>query len=261
MLVTLATVVITAVFTTAQAEASFDHSHADWDKVLQTYVVDKGAFSQVKYAQLKQQGLTQLNGYLRAISSVSPNQFDQWSRSQRLAFLINAYNAFTVKIILDNYPVDSIKDIGSFFRSTWKIEFFNLFGEKTYLDYIEHELIRGNDEYSEPRIHFALVCASIGCPKLQPRAFTAENLQKMLELGAKSFLSDISRNRYDAAKKTLELSSIFKWYGGDFANKSGSVEKYVAPYITKRLAEQQRIKSGEVAVKYLAYDWSLNDVK
>lgn len=250
-----------AVTSSAQAQTSFDHSHSGWDKLLQTYVVDKGPYSQVKYAQLKQQGLTQLNDYLQMVSAVSSNQFAQWSKSQRLAFLINAYNAFTVKIIVDNYPVTSIKDIGSFFRNTWKIKFFTLFGENTYLDHIEHELIRGNDEYSEPRIHFALVCASVGCPKLQPRAFTAANLHDMLELGVKTFLTDASRNRYNASQKTLELSSIFKWYGGDFVKDSGSVENYVAPYITQDLDAQRRIKSGDTMVKYLDYDWSLNDVK
>jgi hypothetical protein len=191
---------------------------------------------------------------------VSKSQFKQWTQAQRLSFLINAYNAFTLKLIIDHYPVESIKDIGGFFRSPWKIKFFAFFGIETHLDYIEHELIRGRD-YAEPRIHFALVCASVGCPKLQTQAYTAERLESMLETAAKTFLRDTSRNRYDTANNTVYLSSIFKWYGDDFAAKAGSVEKFVASYITDDPQARQRIRSKQVGVDYLEYDWTLNDAK
>lgn len=250
---------VTAACNMASAE-SFDHAHAAWDEILQTYVVDHGAYSEVKYPQLKQTGGDKLNAYLHSLSSISAKQFDQWGQAQRLAFLINAYNAFTLKLIVDHYPVDSIKDIGSFFRSPWKIKFFTLLGEETHLDHIEHELIRGRD-YAEPRIHFALVCASVGCPKLQAQAYTAERLESMLQDAASTFLRDTTRNRYDAAGNTLYLSSIFKWYGEDFAVKSGSVEKFVAAYMTNDPQQRQRIVSKEVDVEFLDYDWSLNEVR
>jgi hypothetical protein len=191
---------------------------------------------------------------------VSKAQFDQWTQAQRLAFLINAYNAFTVKLIVDHYPIDSIKAIGGFFRSPWKIKFFTLFGEKAYLDYIEHELIRGKD-YAEPRIHFALVCASVGCPKLQPQAYTAERLELMLESATRTFLQDVSRNRYDAPSNTVYLSSIYKWYGEDFVEKTASVEGFVASYLSDDATVQQKIRQRQVDVEYLDYDWSLNNAR
>lgn len=259
-LLTMAVVFHASVFATPLDGAfnqSFDHSHALWDKTLQTYVVDHGDFSQVKYQALKQSGAATLNQYLQSVSAVQANQFKQWTKPQQLAFLINAYNAFTVKLILDHYPVESIKDIGSFFRSPWKIQFFMLFGHKTHLDHIEHELIRAN--FQEPRIHFAVVCASIGCPKLQARAYTAERLESMLESATRNFLRDSSRNRFDAQRNTLYLSSIFKWYEEDFAAKSGSVEQFVAPYISDDPKVRQQIQQRQVDVEYLDYDWSLND--
>lgn len=240
--------------------APFDHTHTQWGGILQTYVVDHGAYSEVKYRQLKQTGGNKLDDYLRSLSSVSKSQFDQWGQAQRLAFLINAYNAFTVKLIIDHYPVESIKDIGGFFRSPWKIKFFTMLGQDSHLDYIEHELIRGRD-YAEPRIHFALVCASVGCPKLQAQAYTAERLESMLETATKTFLRDSTRNRYDAAGDTLHLSSIFKWYGEDFAAKAGSVTNFVAPYLSDDSQMQQRIRSKREGVEYLDYDWSLNETK
>ncbi|MGD8885978.1 MAG: DUF547 domain-containing protein [Gammaproteobacteria bacterium] len=243
---------------TAAPAASFDHEHSAWQELLQTYVVDHGAYSEVRYLQLQQNAIAALENYLQSLSRVPKSQFDQWSKAQRLAFLINAYNAFTVQLIVAHYPVDSIKDIGGFFRSPWKIEFFSLFGEKTHLDHIEHELIRGRD-YAEPRIHFALVCASVGCPKLQGRAYTAQDLESMLESATNTFLHDPSRNRYAAADNTLYLSSIFKWYGEDFAVKSGSVEQFVAAYMSDDPKVRQRIGSKQVDVEYLDYDWSLND--
>jgi hypothetical protein len=210
--------------------------------------------SRVNYSEWKKQP-QQLQQYLQSLSGVSEKQYLGWNKAQQLAFLINAYNAFTVKLILDHYPVESIKDIGSFFRSAWKIRFFRLFGEERYLDYIEHDLIRGSGGFNEPRIHFAVVCASIGCPKLHKQAFTEHNLERLLELGATTFLSDKSRNRYDAAEKTLYLSPIFKWYGEDFVAKFGTVKNYVLP--------KMGINSGnpDIEIEYLDYNWQLNDNK
>ena len=243
---------------TAVPAASFDHEHGVWHDLLQTYVVDHGAYSEVRYRQIQQNAASTLSDYIKTLAAVPKRQFDQWSKAQRLAFLINAYNALTVQLIVQHYPVESIKDIGGFFRSPWKVEFFTLFGEKTHLDHIEHELIRGRD-YAEPRIHFALVCASVGCPKLQNRAYTAKALESMLESATTTFLRDPSRNRYAAADNTLYLSSIFKWYGEDFAVKSGSVQQFVAAYMSDDPKVQQRIRTKQVYIEYLDYDWSLND--
>lgn len=258
-------VLLLATMTVALAQAAvnhdFDHSHRHWDDILRAYVVEQGAASKVKYAQLKADSQPQLEDYLTALSAVTQAQFAAWSEQQQLAFLINAYNAFTIKLILNHYPVDSIKDIGGWFRSPWKIEFFSLLGQKTNLDYIEHSLIRGNSKYSEPRIHFALVCASVGCPKLQRRAFTAERLPSMLEQGAMEFIQDSSRNRYDTRSKELQLSSIFKWYGEDFEPKYGSVAQFVSPYLNVSKDVRAKINAAKNNLEFLDYDWSLNDAR
>lgn len=239
--------------------ASFDQKHTLWDELVQAHVRDKGSFSQVDYKAIIAEK-AKLNRYLNSISNIPRADFNRWSRDQRLAFLINAYNAFTVKLIVDHYPVKSIKDIGSLFTNSWKKKFFKLFGQQTHLDYIEHDLIRGNSEFSEPRIHFAVVCASIGCPKLPAKAFTANNLETLLESGTIAFLSDTSRNRYVANKRKLQLSKIFDWYGKDFVPKYGSVQSFVAKYVTQDPAEQALITNKKVSLGFLDYDWSLNDI-
>jgi len=243
-------------FFCANAQAlEFDHSHRRWQELLTQYVHESDYASRVDY-QAWQKDQKPLQAYLATVSSVDKQSFDNWTKPQQLAFLINAYNAFTVNLVLQHYPVDSIKNIGSFFRSTWKIKFFQLFGEEHHLDYIEHELIRGGDRFHEPRIHFALVCASIGCPKLQATAFTEQNLEQLLQNGETAFLADQSRNRYNAANKTLYLSSIFKWYGEDFEKKAGSVLNYALPIITKGT-----VKVDGQAIKFLDYNWGLNEVR
>ena len=140
--------------------AEFDQQHTIWNEVLGEYVVETEFASTVRYAALKKNP-ARLEQYLKQITAVSRKDYDSWTRDQKLSFLINAYNALTVKLVLDHYPVDSIKDIGSLFKSSWKIEFFTLLGEKMHLDHIEHGMIRTTGKFREPRIHFALVCASI----------------------------------------------------------------------------------------------------
>ena len=174
----------------ASVAQAFDHGHSRWTNVLQKYVTVEGAKSRVNYARLKTDQ-NELNFYLKELESVTLENFRTFDKGERLAFLINAYNALTVKLILDNYPIKSIRKIGSLFSSAWKIQFFTLFGEKLYLDNIEQGLIRQTTEairelppvvrsalvpFNEPRIHFALNCASKSCPMLQPQAFIPAKL-------------------------------------------------------------------------------------
>lgn len=237
---------------------AFDHSYKKWNKTLTEAVVVDGLESRVRYRAL-QKSPQELNSFLEDIQALSRKSFDAFSQDQKLAFLINAYNALTLKLILDHYPVDSIKDIGSVFRSAWKIKFFRLFGEQSHLDNIEHDMVR--KWFNEPRIHFALVCASKGCPALANEAFTEKNLESKLEAGAINFLRDKTRNRYLPAEKKLEISSIFKWYGGDFEKNSNTLIAFLAPRITENQADQAIIRSGKASLTYLDYDWSLNDQK
>ena len=150
------------------SDLSFDHQHAQWTSFLKTYVImsqDQTA-SNVQYGHIK---VSDLEPYLKTLSSVSASEFDSWTLPQRQSFLINAYNAFTVELIRRHYPVQSIRNIGWSIgswqvKSPWEKRFFKLFGQKTHLDHIEHDLIRGDVKLRDPRIHFALNCASKGCP-------------------------------------------------------------------------------------------------
>lgn len=239
----------------------FDQSHQAWTVYLQKHVRVKGAASTVDYKSIKKDP-KELQEYLQSLEAVSQSEFDRFSENEKLAFLINSYNAFTVKLIADHYPVKSIKDIGerSFSNPTaspWKEKFFRLFGEERHLDNIEHDMIR--ERFNEPRIHFAVVCASIGCPALRNEAFVATNVEKQLEDSAQNFLSDTSRNRYSPETKKLELSSIFKWYGSDFPKKYGSLEAFLAPRMTTIPEHQKIIRDKKADVSYLDYDWSLNE--
>lgn len=250
-------VVIFSVFFELPQAMAFDHDHNLWAMVLKQHVRWEQKSSRLNYAALKEDPLV-LSQYLKEVSSVSAANFQTWNRDEQLAFLINAYNAWTIQLILDHYPVKSIKDIGGFFSSPWKKEFFVLFGKKRHLDWLEHDKIR--KFYPEPRIHFALVCASIGCPGLQPVPFTASHLNKQLDAATRIFLNDTTRNRYDKKSNELELSPIFKWYREDFVNQGGSVQEFVLTYADslQGLAKESLRK---ISISYLDYDWSLNEIK
>ncbi len=251
------------------AAQAFDHSHGTWDELLKKHVVwiNGGTASQVNYRGF-QSDAWKLRRYLDALSAVSQSEFNGWTRDQQLAFLINAYNAFTIELILTKYPnLDSIKDLGSIFRSPWKQKFFNLLGEKTHLDHVEHGLIRAPGVYNEPRIHVAVVCASIGCPALRDEAFVAQKLDRQLDDSMRRFLSDRTRNRYDPGSDKLEVSKIFDWYEEDFTqghNGYYSVRGMLAEYadvLAQTAADQQRIRNQQVDVRHLDYDWALNDYR
>lgn len=238
--------------------ADFDHGHKSWDAFLKQNVLYSQKQTLVKYQDIKK-NVAPLNTYLDTLSKVSIKEYDSFTEKQRLAFLINAYNAFTLKLIVKNYPVDSIKDIGSLFRSAWKKKFFILLGEERHLDYIEHGKIR--KDFKEPRIHFAVNCASISCPNLQNFAFTAEKLDSQLNISARLFILDETKNRYDSAKNKIYLSKIFKWYGGDFKNKYGHYLNYIALVISKDPKIQEKVKGKDIETSFLSYDWNLNDNK
>lgn len=248
----------TAVASETERAVIFDQTHSQWNAILKQYVVLHGHESRVNYGKIKAER-KRLDEYLNSLQQVKKADFERFSESQRLAFLINAYNAFTVALIVDHYPVSSIKDLGTFLTSPWKIKFFDLFGEKRYLDNIEHDMVR--KWFSEPRIHFALVCASKGCPALRNEAYTGDLLDKQLEQAAVNFLTDEKKNRFTPEAKRLEISSIFKWYGEDFQKKFGSVEAFIAPRITSNADDQKAIREMKATISYLDYDWSLNDEK
>jgi Protein of unknown function, DUF547 len=200
---------------------------------------------------------------LDTLSAVPKAEFDAWPKPQRMAFLINAYNAFTVEVILTKWPdLKSIKELGVFNRGPWKNEFFTLLGAKRHLDWIEHEELR--PKYAEPRVHAAVNCASIGCPALRTDAFTASKLEGQLEDGMIRFMGDRTRNRVAGGK--LEVSAIFKWFKEDFEKGHGGLarlEDVFARYavqLTDKPDEQAKLRERALPVTHLEYDWSLNVV-
>lgn len=237
---------------------AFDQEHKEYDKLLKSVVTYDGGQSYVDYKMIVKDPAA-LNTYLATLTAVKTEEFEGWNAGQKLAFLINAYNAFTIKLIVDNYPTKSIKDLGSFLKSPWKIEFFSLFGKKSYLDAIEHDMIR--KKFDEPRIHFSVVCASIGCPPLHDFAFTANELEKQLKKATSVFLMDKNKNSYDVSKKKLRLSKIFKWYGDDFDKKYGSYLKFISTRITQNKEAQKLIAADKVSSRWNSYDWNLNEKK
>ncbi len=248
------------------AAVPFDQSHQKFTAVLANVVRwnAAGSASSVDYAGLKA-NRTELDGYTATLSQLSEVQFNNFNKLQRRAFLINAYNAFTLQLILSKYPeLSSIKDLGSVFSSPWKKAFVPLLGQTRSLDDIEQTLIRGAADFDDPRIHFAVNCASIGCPALRPEAFVASRLDAQLLDQTQRFLRDRSRNRYNKAEQTLELSMIFKWYSGDFERGflgAQNVAAFISGYagsIGLTPAQLMQLKAGAIDIDYTDYSWKLN---
>ncbi|WP_300338213.1 DUF547 domain-containing protein [Accumulibacter sp.] len=269
LLLMLGTAMVPVAPATATAANAFDHRHAAWDALLAKHVrvLDGGNASQVRYTGM-QVDRALLAAYLASLSAVTEADYASWSRSLRLAFLINAYNAFTVELVLGKYPdLKSIKDLGSLFQSPWKKTFISLLGQQRSLDDVEHALIRAPGAFDDPRIHVALVCASVGCPMLRNEAFTGERLDAQLEDAMRRFFADRSRNRFDSANGKLQVSKIFDWYGKDFAQGYAGFHTLAATFA--RYAEQladtpgarARVRSGDYRLEFLDYDWRLNDAR
>lgn len=249
----------------APASAADEPRHALWQQLLQQHVqvVPGTSGGNVRYAGMQAQRL-ELERYLAQLSSVQRETFDAWSNARQLAFLLNAYNAYTVQLVLTGYPVlASIKDLGSLFQSPWKKRFAPLLGATRTLDEIEHEMIRGSGRYNDPRIHFALNCASLGCPPLRNEAYVAERLDAQLDDAATAFLADRQRNRLEGGR--VQVSSIFKWYRSDFEagwRGARSLGQFLALYATAlKLSPEQaaQLRAGTLAITFLDYDWRLND--
>jgi hypothetical protein len=253
-----------ALLLSCAAGAQIDPAYPVWDGLLKKHVrwLPDGKQSRVDYAGFKTDR-SALKTVLDGLTAVSKAEFEAMDRAHQMAFLINAYNAFTVELILTRYPdLKSIKDLGSLFSSPWKKEFFSLLGDKRHLDWIEHEQLR--PRYHEPRVHAAVNCASIGCPALRPEAFTAARLEAQLEDGMQRFLGDRTRNRVRDGR--LEVSAIFKWFREDFEGGHGGlqrVEDLFARYavqLSDDPAQQAQLRARALPIDHLDYEWSLNAV-
>lgn len=243
---------------------ALDQQYMLWDSLTKKHVhwLPDNVQSRVDYNGFKNDH-TQLTQVLNEMSTVSQAEFDQFTQAQQMAFMINAYNAYTIELILSKYPnLKSIKDLGSLIQSPWKKKFFKLLGEEHNLDWIENEVLR--PRYKDPRIHVGINCASIGCPALRAEAYTADKLDTQLDDSLQRFLSDKTRNRYRDGK--LEVSEIFKWFAEDFekGNKGfrqvADVFARYANQLSTDASVQMAIRNKSIPVSFLTYDWSINDV-
>lgn len=219
--------------------------HQIWDALLKKNVSADG---KVNYQGFIEDRET-LNAYLEVLKGVHPNA--KWSRDEEMAYWINAYNAFTVQLIVDHYPVESIKDLGgNLFRinTPWDIQFIEIEGVHYDLNDIEHNILR--DRFKDPRIHFAINCASISCPKLRNEAYTATALERQLDAQARDFLNNPEKNIITANR--AQLSSIFSWFQSDFVSDEKSLVDFINRYAENPLQRYE-------AIEFLDYNWNLNE--
>lgn len=211
-----------------------------FNDLLQKHVTKDGI---VDYKSLKNDE-AKLDSFISYLEKTSPD--NSWSDNKKRAFWINAYNAYTIKLILENYPIKSIMNIKKKGKTAWKIPFAKVGGKTYTLDHIEHEILR--KKLFDPKIHVGVNCASGSCPKLGNKAFTEENIEAELTQLMKDFVNDATRNKL--GKKKVQISSIFDWFKGDFT-KNESIVDYLNKY------SDTEIKSN-AKISYLKYDWSLN---
>ena len=210
--------------------------HSKWNALLQTHVSDNG---NVNYKGFKNDE-ERLHDYLEYLSENQPKSSS--TKNEKLAYWINAYNAFTIKLIIDNYPIKSIKDI----EKPWDKKFIPIGAKLLSLNHIEHEILR---KMNEPRIHFAIVCASYSCPKLKNKAYTANRLETQLTNATKGFLAD--KNRNEISENNLKLSKIFKWFVKDFT-VNGSLIDFLNKHSEVKI-------SAKAKKRYVEYNWALNE--
>jgi hypothetical protein len=222
-------------------------SHRKWDELVKAYVSEQGM---INYKGMKQDE-AKLDEYLTLLSS-TPVKKGEWTEDQQLAYWINAYNAYTVKLILNHYPLQSIKDIKSEAETPWDIGFFEIGGKKYTLNEIEHQTLRKQFE-TDPRYHFALVCAAMSCPRLRTEAYIPEILDEQLDDQGRIFIAASSKNEIVSAEKAV-LSPYFDWYAKDFKQGDESVIGWVNKFSDTKL-------NKDVDISYKDYDWSLNEQK
>jgi len=267
--------ILAVMFSThAEENAGKQFDYDDYAAILKTYVDNQGM---VNYKEL-QVNREKLDAFVFSIGKLNPEVYEQWGEKEKIAFWTNVYNALTLKAIVDNYPIKS-----SFFKSrrypknsirqisgVWNKLKFTVMGREMTLNDIEHETLRKH--FNEPRIHLALVCAAMGCPPLRNEPFTGDKLDAQLDDQTHLFLKNSQKFRIERNKQIVYLSSIFKWFGKDFVVSYGTDEKFagydktkraVLNFISKYLDANAReyLITGKYKIKYLDYDWSLNEKK
>ncbi len=227
-----------------------DDPDSIFDSILGRYVSVDGF---VNYKGLNED--KEFERYIEYLSNTDPHKLP--SDKHRLAFWINAYNAFVLKGVLEEYPIKSVRDVGWIPHSFFKRKKFDTRHGKITLQVLENEKLR--EAFREPRIHFVINCASMSCPKLITETYRAEKLEQQLEAQAISFINNRSKNYLDKENGVLYISSIFKWYEGDFIKRGEKIAEYVAKYLNPD--DTEFVRNNEVTIKYLDYDWGLNEQK
>ncbi|MBA4301804.1 MAG: DUF547 domain-containing protein [Cyclobacterium sp.] len=222
-------------------------SHEIWDGLLKSHVKSNGLVDYKGFIKDK----AKLEQYTKLLSDNAPDR-KTWTKEQQLAYWINAYNAFTVKLIVDNYPVKSIRDLGPKFKipmlkDVWHYKFFKIGGVDSSLDEIEHSILR--KEFDEPRIHFAVNCASVSCPPLLNEAYTAEKIESQLQKVTTNFINDQNQNKI--TPDNAQISSIFLWFKGDFTKK-GTLIDFLNTYAKVKIKSNAKISHKD-------YNWNLNE--
>lgn len=237
-----------------KAKASFDNaekeppSHASFTELLKKHVNDRGGVDYEGFLADREL----LGSYLKLLQAHPPNS-ETWTDSDQIAYWINVYNAYTIELILEHYPLQSIKDIAGgipFVNTPWDIKFIEIGGETYDLNNVEHGILR--KYFDEPLIHVAVNCASVSCPKLLNEAYEGATLNRQLERQADFYVNQSGKN--DISGESWNLSRILKWYGGDFEDRYGSVEGFIRAFADKPLAEEPDISFKE-------YNWDLNSVE
>ena len=236
--------------------------HGAWDKLLKTYVVaGPDGLNRVRYKAFKAGGHGALKSYIKRLERVRPTTL---ARAEQYAYWVNLYNAKTIDVVLASYPVKSIRDISinegliGFLKKSvgkggpWKAKIMTVEGEKLSLDDIEHGILR--PVFRDPRVHYAVNCASVGCPNLQKAAFTGANLEKLLDAGATAYIN--SPRGFQISGRQVTASSIYSWFVEDFGGNARGVLKHAAKYAKPALAKKL---SRALSISDYAYDWSLND--
>lgn len=250
---------LSIILLTSVSAYALDHSYSSWDQFLKGHVHE----GLVNYSAVKKSP-AEFEKIVRKLEVVTKKEYESWAESQKMAFWINAYNIGVIKHIRENYPIkksfglsvlhypaNSIQQI----PDVWNKSILNLIGQKVSLNHIENNILR--KEFKDPRIHFAIVCASIGCPVLREEAYSADRLDSQLNDQIKQFVNTPSKFRYDADKDIVFLSPIFKWFGEDFEKKGGVIgflKNYVPQDIDSKLSNTTRIQWQD-------YDWHLNDIR
>ncbi len=227
------------------------HDFSDWDAILKKYVAHTTIagvrLNGVAYGKLKDD--PQFKKLIVDLKNVSPES----SKPHQLSFWINVYNILAVKVVADHYPLKSIKDVGSLLSPVWKHPVAVVAGRERTLHEIEHEILR---PLAEPRVHMAIVCASVSCPDLRPEAYIPDRLDAQLDDQVKSFVENTGKGmKIDMQSQKVYISSVFKWFAEDF-EAQGGVRRFIARYVST--ADQKILNEGKLKISYLDYNWDLN---